>query len=250
MELLEGLHENDLNDLVLPLVSIDEYESKIDDDAIVVGFYVQDRDPANDLNRFIQKSAISLLDTDVSPAPNEDGYYVVFVELMRDHAFPDKLMGILDTLVGLTGIPADSWEAEIHGEEGQYPVDEKTLTVMVRMDPVEDEIEALHDDEELKESLHEFFRPSILEGLSYEKGYLTFERRGAQLELKLVDFGSPEDLREHNAVMAQPMKLDEGAQSNVRRLQAFLGSHWLVEHLEGYVVLSHDGSDDVALLKL
>ena len=77
----EGLRPDDLEDLVLPILSIDEYESKIEDDGIVVGFYTQYKDPANDLNRFIQKSAIDILDSEVSPAPTEDGYFIVFVEL-------------------------------------------------------------------------------------------------------------------------------------------------------------------------
>lgn len=248
MKLVEGLREGDLEDLVLPLLSIDEYESKIDDDAIVVGFFVQDRDPANDLNRFIQKSAVSLLDTDVSPAPNEDGYYVVFVELMRDHAFPRKVLDILATLSGLTGI--NNWQAKIHDEDGVFPVDEKTLTVKVRMDPVEDEVEALEREREISESLNAFFRPSILDSMTYEQGTLTLERRGVSTTLTLVDFGDAATLRENNAVMSQPMKLDEAAQRNVRRLQSFLGSHWLVEHLDGYVVLSHDMADEVALLRL
>lgn len=248
MKLLEGLREGDLNSLVLPLVSIDQYESKLDDDAIVIGFYVQDRDPANDLNRFIQKSAIDLLDTDVSPAPNEDGYYMVFVELVRDHDFPEKVQTILDSLKGLTGL--SKWKAEFQGNEGVFPLNDENLKVLVRMDPVEDEVEAMEKDEDLSESLRAFFRPSILDNMSYDKGTVTLERRGAALSLALVDFGLLSELRESNEVMSQPVKLDESAQANVRRLQAFLGSSWLVEHLEGYVVLSHDMSDEVALLKL
>jgi hypothetical protein len=98
MDLFEGLREGDLEGLVLPHLSIDEFETKLDDDAIVVAFHVLDRDPANDLNRFIQKGAVALLDTDVSPAPNEDGYYVVFVELERNETFPERMMHILDSV--------------------------------------------------------------------------------------------------------------------------------------------------------
>jgi hypothetical protein len=56
-KLYEGMWSGDLADLVQPLVSIDEYASKIDPNAIAVGFYVQDKDAADDLNRFIQKVA-------------------------------------------------------------------------------------------------------------------------------------------------------------------------------------------------
>jgi len=67
--LREGLREGDLADLVLPMISVDEYESRIDkSQAIVIGFYVQDENAANDLNRFVQKSALPLLGTEVSRA--------------------------------------------------------------------------------------------------------------------------------------------------------------------------------------
>ena len=74
-KLKEGMRENDLDDLVLPLITIDEYVSKIGDDkeVIVVGFFVEDEDPANDLSRFIDRSVTNILDTDVSPVPNEEG---------------------------------------------------------------------------------------------------------------------------------------------------------------------------------
>ena len=67
VNLVEGLKEGDLEELLIPMISIDEYESKLDDDSIVVAFYVRDRDPSYDLNRFIQKGASAILDTDVSP---------------------------------------------------------------------------------------------------------------------------------------------------------------------------------------
>src|SRR5690606_2952939 len=99
----------DLQDLVLPMLSIDEFESKIDNDAIVVGFFVQDAEPAKDLERFIQKSAVTLLDTEVSTAPDNDGYFMLFLELSRDPASIKRILDIIDSLEGLTGLPKQSW---------------------------------------------------------------------------------------------------------------------------------------------
>ena len=54
----EGLTMNALDGLITPMLSIDEYESKISDKrAIVVGFFVQEEDPANDLSNFIDRSS-------------------------------------------------------------------------------------------------------------------------------------------------------------------------------------------------
>ena len=97
--LTEGLRKSDLDDLILPTISIDEFESKIDNETtIVVGLYINDIDPATDLSRFIEKSAVPILDTEVSPAPDEHGHYMVFIEFSRDKTFPKNLIDVIDSL--------------------------------------------------------------------------------------------------------------------------------------------------------
>ena len=91
----EGMRAGDLADLVLPMISVDEYESKIDDSSIVIGFYIHDQDAASDLNRFLQKSPIQIIDTEISPAPDQHGYYIVFVELINDRRIAKNIADIL-----------------------------------------------------------------------------------------------------------------------------------------------------------
>ena len=239
MNLLEGLKEGDLENLVLPLVSIDEYESKLDDDSIVIGFFVGDKEPASDLNRFIQKGAVDILDTDVSPAPNEEGHFMVFVEVLRDKEFPQKLLDIVDSLTGLT--ENDSWNCVVYGDEAPQPLTLEYLETNVRLLSVEDA---------LQESITDFFRESVLDGLDWSDGNLTFERRGLSKTYKLVDFDTFENLSENNAVMSLPVRLDEESQGVRRLLETLLGDHWLVEHLGGYVVLSRYNEPKMALLRI
>lgn len=79
--LREGLRRGDLRGLIKALLSVDHFQSKVDDSAVVVAFYATNQEVAKDLNRFIQKGSYDLLDTEVSPAPNSDGDYLVFVEI-------------------------------------------------------------------------------------------------------------------------------------------------------------------------
>lgn len=239
MNLLEGLKEGDLENLVLPLVSIDEYESKLDDDAIVIGFFVGDKDPASDLNRFIQKGAVDILDTDVSPAPNEDGQFMVFVELLRDHEFPKKVMDIIDSLRGLTENTA--WKAVVYGDETEHDLTLEFLEQNVRLISMEDA---------LQEDVKSFFQESILDALYLEDNQLTLERRGVKETYELIDLDTFDNLTENNAVMSLPVRLDEESQTVRRVLEALLGDHWLVEHLGGYVVLSRYNEPKMALLRL
>lgn len=242
MDLYEGLREGDLDGLVMPYLSIDEFETKLDDDAIVVAFYVQDREPANDLNRFIQKGAVALLDTDVSPAPNEDGYYIVFVELERNGTFPERVMHILDSVRGLANI--EEWQGSYHEVEGQNEVDEETISKLVRLKSTED----LEVDQAVGESLVEWFKESELLNMWAEGRIIHLEGLWDAYDLEVVDFAPYEELVEHNPVVTQGLRLDETAQRNVRSLQRIIGDHWLVEHLDEHMIISKGWNQDKHLL--
>lgn len=242
MELFEGLREGDLDDLVLPLVSLDEFETKLDDDAIVVAFYVKDRGPARDLNRFIQKGSVELLDTDVSPAPNEDGYYLVFVELERNELFTERLIYMLEAMAGLTTIK--KWRGNFFGYDGVYDVNEETLDEMLRLEPegMEGEVE------NVAESLATFFQESELDNMEVQGRILHLHGLNEEFHLEIIDFGTFEELKEHNPVLEQGLRLDEQAQANVRDLRRLLGDHWIVEHLKEHVLISHAWASDQSLL--
>jgi hypothetical protein len=80
--LLENLFTGDLDGMILPIIAIDDFESKIDDKVIVLAFYVKNEEAAEDLSVFLERSANKdILDTEVSNTPNKDGNYLVFVEI-------------------------------------------------------------------------------------------------------------------------------------------------------------------------
>ena len=97
-QLNENIKHNDLVDLIEDTVSIDQYKSKIGDDAkiVVVAFKVLDLDPAQDLSQFLETGHKAALDVDVSPGPDEDGKYTVFVELDRNSKLYDTINSIFD----------------------------------------------------------------------------------------------------------------------------------------------------------
>ena len=145
-KLNEGLKANSLDHLILPLLTVDEYESKIDDNrVVVVGFFVFDKDPAEDLASFVDQSSISVLDTEVSPAPTPEGYYVVFVELLRNSDLPGELFKILGEVKNLCNI--DKWQMQFTGQAEPIDLTDQSLTENIILDPKELEIE---DDKEEK----------------------------------------------------------------------------------------------------
>ena len=101
-QILEGVEYGDLASLITTRVSIAEFEPKTgsENDVVVIGFYCDDEAPAQDLASFIEKSAADVLDTEVSPAADEDGYYMCFVEVVIPSLSAD-LPVISSALVGL-----------------------------------------------------------------------------------------------------------------------------------------------------
>ena len=80
--LLENLFEDDLKNMVEPVVSVDDFESKIDDQTLVIAFYVKNDSAAEDLSVFLERSRFEyVMDTEVSQTTNKDGDFLVFVEM-------------------------------------------------------------------------------------------------------------------------------------------------------------------------
>jgi len=132
-KLYEGLRESDLVDLVTPMMSIDEYETKISDvnEVIVVGFFIDDKEPAIELSRFIDRSVQNILDTDVSPAPNESGYFMMFLELKRDKHFYKIVSNILQEMENITDIK--EWTFKVYKNDEIMDFNKENVRRHVRL---------------------------------------------------------------------------------------------------------------------
>lgn len=128
----------DLVDLVQPMVSIDEYESKIDKDSIVIGFYVSDIDASKDLNRFILRSTVSIIDSEVSPAPDQKGYYMVFVEILKNDRLSDNIDYLLDEIKPLVDV--DTWLVNCRGAKKSFNYDKAKLEMILKYNDKNDKL--------------------------------------------------------------------------------------------------------------
>jgi hypothetical protein len=143
-KIFEGMWANDLEDLLQPVVSIDEYESKVDDSAIAIGFFVNDRDAAGDLNRFIQKSAVPIIDSDVSPAPDQRGYYIVFAELPGNDRFTDNLLHLCEEVGQLGGV--EHWQMKMRGIKHVCKLDAHKVKLGLLRNSMADKLTSLRAD--------------------------------------------------------------------------------------------------------
>jgi hypothetical protein len=237
MKLREGMKSGDLTDLVLPLISVDEYESKVDDKkAIVIGFYVHDKEAAKDLNRFLQKCYVSLLDTDISPAPDQHGYYLVFVELLRDDTLAKNVQAILDDVTPLTGI--EDWQMRVRKTEDILDFSKKDLSKAVA--------KASKVDENAK--IIKFMCESDFTEVGFDNSdrLVLITPRGKQY-YDVLGFGKNvlEDL--NLSTIPSNITLTEAFRAN--KLQALLGTEWYVSNSKDLFIVHRHDTEDCLVLK-
>ena len=80
-----SLSHMDMKDMIVPLLGIDQYKSKIaeDDQIITLNFTVNDKNVGKDLVGWIERGYDFIIDADVSPGEITRGKYAVFVEMNR-----------------------------------------------------------------------------------------------------------------------------------------------------------------------
>ena len=170
MIISEGLKNGDLENLILPLLTIDQYESKISDESnIVVGFYVFEEDAAHDLSNFIERSPYLIQDTDVSPSPTKDGYYITFTEIQRNPKFPDALINLLDEITLLCGIKNWQYTCQKLGDDHIKDVTKESLKENIDCEVKSTEYKGLHE-------CFNFFKNSALTNVSLEDSILEIEK--------------------------------------------------------------------------
>lgn len=110
----EGVELGDLQSLVKNIASINEFESKTgtEDEVVVLGFYCSDEKPANDLAKFIERGSSGAIDTEVSPNSDDEGYYMVFVEIENND---DVMAAVFDILLDTSRLSnIDEWTLQFH----------------------------------------------------------------------------------------------------------------------------------------
>lgn len=131
--LQEGSEKGDLHRLVQPILSIDEFRSKMgeDKDIVVFGFTVFGKDPATDLVNFVEKSYDWVLDADLSSGETNDGNYVVFIEVERTPKVIEQVMTLMEDLMNLTDQELEDWSFTFYNKPDKHPVTKEELSASI-----------------------------------------------------------------------------------------------------------------------
>ena len=136
-QLNENLEGGDLKRLVHDELHIDEFKSKMGDDAdvCVVSFKVAGKEPAIDLVSFVEKGYDWVLDADVSSGEKDGGDYLVFVELDRTPQLPEQIYQLIADLVNLTEQDITDWRVLYFKSNKEHDLTVESLSQIIPLTP-------------------------------------------------------------------------------------------------------------------
>lgn len=146
----EGLDYMDLENQLVPRLSIDEYSAKMgkDSEIVTLAFTVKNEAAGDDLVDWLERGYDYVLDAQVSDGEISSGKYLVFVEMNRRSTVPARIIEILNDLETLTGLDATDWTIQIDDED--YDADENIIKQKITLSPKDYRVE-----EEREEDLNE-----------------------------------------------------------------------------------------------
>jgi len=120
--LSEGLEYKDLDGMMKPTIHVDEFASKMGEDAdiIVLSFFVRAKQAARDLMSWFEKGYDFVIDADVSPGEIKPGRYLVYVEMRRRRSAPEQIQTLLEDLSTLTEFEPNDWIVHYEGKDSEW----------------------------------------------------------------------------------------------------------------------------------
>ncbi len=184
----DSLRAGDLKHLVSDIFEIDSYKSKMgnDEDIIVLSFTVDSFEAAEDMVTFLEKGYDAVLDADMSPGELENGKYLVFVEIERNHEALDTIIRIIYGLQKLTSI-----EQFLFRYYKNFKSKELSLETLKKEVPITPEKYKQKVEKKKMENYQLFFSKSLVESISMSNNdVIQFTKVYAQpISFKVLDAG-------------------------------------------------------------
>lgn len=197
----ETLRQNDLEHLVSPYVSVDQYTSKISEDNITIAFFCSEREVAADLSDFLEKMYfVEIRDIEISDSLTEDNKYILYVEFDRNQQFPKILIDVLDSINLLINKKVEDWDFVSFNMDKKMQVSIENLKKNVRLSPLTVDVKIKHKDDIKKESVE--YRKDNIKRTYIDEGYVStkeFEKvleesefdNGINLEREVLEYNFP-----------------------------------------------------------
>jgi hypothetical protein len=263
-----SLKEGDLKDVMLKTLSIDEFEPKTGSakDVLVLGFRVTENEVGKDLYGFLNGAVVEVRDIEVSPNPNEDGYYMVFVEMDRNDNVVESIKTLLRDTERLAGKLA--WEAKTYLNDDYLPLSEEEIYEYIITDPANyvtrEEFESqraarIEEQKRLEEAaaeeaaaldktnqILEFLRDSNLLQAGVNEGRLVLQDSRNVIALEFVNFGPSSEVMLEHGIKESAIKFDFD-KVLFSKLKGMLGEMAALP-IDDYIVIYNPAKQDNILI--
>ena len=243
-----SLKNNDLEGTILPMVSIDEFEPKAGDNknVIVVAFYLLDQEPAEDLNTFIQRGYIDALDVEVSPNTDEEGRYLVFVEMGRDDTFPNKFQALLKDVENVSG--KQDWKVKTYlSDDQEFKFNDPAIYKFVITNPEEYKSKDDFMKESLEPKVMSFLQDSHIMYCNFEGNTVTLGTGSRKIIAEVVDIGDYDTVIGRNFLSESAFRLTN-TPIEATVLTGMLGVYTVMP-IDKYLCVGNQSGDRVMLLR-
>lgn len=218
-----GLRTNDLANLINNIFEIDSYSSKMgaDQDIVTLSFSVRDKQPADDLVKFLESGYNFILDADVSAGELEDNTYKVFVEIERDSNINNNIFEILDGVKKITG--EENWKYRYYKN---FKSKQATIENLDNDVPMDSDSYVTNKDTVTMENYKNFFKQSFVESVTMEDTTIILHKQHAKpLHMKFIDIGNTENILNNIKESYNPWEFAE-----VIYLSKFIGDYNITKY--------------------
>jgi hypothetical protein len=165
--LFETLKQGDLEHMISPYISIDQYTSKINNDNITIAIFCNERAVANDLYSFLEKMyVIEIKDIEISSSMTEDNKYILFVEFERNQQFPEMIVDFVDSINFLINKEISDWEFITFGMDKKDKFNMENIKENVRLVKMDGLKDKENIDQQNKKEVKQ-------ESVEYSDGFIT-----------------------------------------------------------------------------
>lgn len=245
------IKRGELQHTVSPLVSVDEFEPKagLSRELIVLGIKLMNETAAKELDIFIQRGDLKIIDSEPSPNPDENGKYVLFVEFRRDEQFKENLSHFLKDIENVTG--KMKWMIKPYLSDEHFKLSDSRLFDFIITDPdsyVDKQtfLTAIDRQNSVKESVRSFFKDSNLKDLTIDGDRVIFDS-SLKMSGTMIGFGECSEVLKRHRLIETPIKLVD-APTEVQSLSKMLGEMWDVHSIGEYAAIVNE-TDCVLLVK-
>jgi len=247
----ENLKHGDLAGVVIEKISVDEFEPKTGEkeDIAVIGFYVTEQAAGDDLARFISKSVHEHRDVEVTPNPNEDNFYMVFVEVDRKEGM---LEGIRQLAKDIQNVSLDlDWKVKPLLSDSELALDDPMLEQIIKQSPETYQTKEQQDEQIQKDKITEIedfiINNTNVGDAVLENNTLTLKDYKYNVQLEFVQFGEGKVTLEEAGISDAAIDY-EWDKSLVKTLESMRGDLNIIP-ISKHIVFHNPATDQVLVAK-